>query len=111
MNKIEVCALDEIADGGARGFDLPDAMYDGFLVRDGDTVEAYLNTCPHRGHPLNWKPDAFLTRGGDLIMCSVHGAVFEKLGGLCVGGPCVGRSLRPLEATVVDGKVVVKYEP
>jgi nitrite reductase/ring-hydroxylating ferredoxin subunit len=109
MKSLEVCALDGIPDGDARGFELPDGMYDGFVVRTGDDVHAYLNTCPHQGNPLNWKPDGFLTRSGELIMCSVHGAVFEKRGGLCVGGPCVGKSLRRLDAEVVDGKVFVRY--
>lgn len=110
MNTLEVCALADLADGAAKGFEIPGGMYDGFVVRHGDAVHAYLNTCPHQGNPLNWKPDAFLTRGGELIMCSMHGAIFEKHTGLCVGGPCVGKSLRPLDAAVVDGKVVVKYE-
>ncbi len=108
MNRIVVCVFDELADSGARGFEVPDGMYDGFVVRKGDRVHAYLNTCPHQGHPLNWKPDAFLTRSGESIMCSVHGAVFEKGSGLCVAGPCVGKSLRPMECAVEDGMVVVR---
>jgi nitrite reductase/ring-hydroxylating ferredoxin subunit len=105
---IDVCAFAELADGDARGFTIPDGDYDGFPVRQGDTVAAYLNTCPHQGHPLNWKPDAFLTRNRELIMCSVHGAIFDKGSGLCVGGPCVGKALRPLVADIVDGRVLVQ---
>lgn len=106
---VEVCALADIEDGAARGFEMPDSPYDGFLVRHGDTVCAWLNTCPHQGHPLNWKPDAFLTRNRELIMCSVHGAIFDKASGVCVGGPCVGKALRPLAAEIVGGRIVVHY--
>lgn len=105
--RLEVCHLTDIPEGGSKGFEIPGGTYDGFLVREGERVTAYLNTCPHQGHPLNWKPDAFLTRSGELIMCSVHGAIFEKGTGVCVGGPCVGKSLRTLEATVQDGVIAV----
>lgn len=105
---LEVCALDDIEDGAARGFELPGGLYDGFVVRRGARVYAYLNTCPHQGNPLNWKPDAFLTKNRELIMCSVHGAIFEVESGVCVGGPCVGRTLRPLSAEVIDGLVLVE---
>lgn len=107
---LEVCALDDIEDGAARGFEIPGGLYDGFVVRRGNSVYAYLNTCPHQGNPLNWKPDAFLTRSGELIMCSVHGAIFAIENGLCVGGPCVGRSLRPLDAEVRYGQIVVSVD-
>lgn len=104
---LDVCALDEIGDGAARGFEIPGGMYDGFVMRRGGRVHAYLNTCPHQGNPLNWKPDAFLTRNRELIMCSVHGAIFGIEDGRCVGGPCAGQSLRALPAEVVGGRVVV----
>ena len=105
---LDVGALSELEDGAARGFEIPGGMYYGFVVRRGERVYAYLNTCPHQGNPLNWKPDAFLTRNRELIMCSVHGAVFEIDSGMCVGGPCVGRTLRMLPAQVVDGRVRVE---
>lgn len=105
---IDVGPLDAIEDGAAKGFEIPGGQYDGFLVRRGGRVYAYLNTCPHQGYPLHWKPDAFLTRNRENIMCSVHGAVFAIEDGLCIAGPCVGKSLRPLEAEVRDGRVLVK---
>lgn len=104
---LEVCALDDLEDGAARGFEIPGGQYDGFVVRRGARVYAYLNTCPHQGNPLNWKPDAFMTKNRELIMCSVHGAIFAVESGLCVGGPCVGRTLRSLPANVVADRVVV----
>ncbi|MCA1798223.1 MAG: Rieske 2Fe-2S domain-containing protein [Xanthomonadaceae bacterium] len=104
---LDICALADLADGAAKGFEIPGGLYDGFVVRRGTAVHAYLNTCPHSGARLDWKPDAFLTRSRELIMCSVHGAIFEVENGLCVGGPCVGRSLRPLAAEVRDGRILI----
>lgn len=40
-------------------------------------------------------------------MCSVHGAIFEIGTGLCVGGPCPGRSLTTLRVEIREGRVVV----
>ena len=106
---IHVCRLEELAPTTSRGFSWEEdgRVHEGFVVRDASGVYAYRNVCPHAGHPLNWKPDAFLSRRRDLIMCSVHGAIFEIASGLCVGGPCPGRSLQPLRVKVDEGRVVV----
>ena len=103
------CALSELADGAAKGFEWDGGGYArcGFLVRQGDQVHAYRNECPHAGNRLEWKPDAFLTKDRSLIMCSVHGANFRIHDGLCVAGPCMGRVLTPLEVRVVADHVEV----
>ncbi len=109
MNDVEVGRLDEIEDPGSREFTIGDGEWPfrGFIVRQGDAVRAYQNVCPHVGHPLNWAPDAFLTKDRGLIICSSHGAVFDIDSGLCVAGPCLGKSLRPVDAEVRDGCVYV----
>lgn len=63
------------------------------LVRAGGMVTAYLNSCPHAGVRLDWRPDDFLDYTGDYLLCSMHGALFEPSSGVCVAGPCRGSRL------------------
>jgi nitrite reductase/ring-hydroxylating ferredoxin subunit len=103
-----VCQLSELA-AGARGFTVGggDWPLRGFVVRVGETVRGYINRCPHAGHPLDLRPQRFLTADGTLILCSSHGALFEKGSGYCVAGPCAGRSLTPLALQVKCGLVLL----
>ena len=103
-----VCRLSEL-EGGARGFTLGSGDWPlrGFVVRVGATVRGYLNRCPHAGHPLDLLPQRFLTADGSLILCSSHGALFEKATGLCVAGPCAGRALTPIALQVSCGFVLL----
>lgn len=102
MSEHTVCDLADLEATGARGFELetPAGTVTGFVVRSEEGVRAYVNCCPHTGAHLDWAPDRFLTRDRSRIMCGVHGAVFRKGDGLCVEGPCVGRSLRALPVRV-----------
>ncbi len=108
------CRLDEIPDGGARGLVLPDTG-DGPLrvvvLRRGDAVTAYRNRCPHRGTPLDLRPDDFLDREGKHIVCATHGAIFRKEDGECIAGPCTGDRLEPIAARVENGIVLVDGMP
>jgi nitrite reductase/ring-hydroxylating ferredoxin subunit len=92
-----LCALDDLPDPGSRGFIYREgeALFLGFVVRRGDTVQGYVDSCPHAGMPLALLPNRYLTREGDLILCSSHGALFRPTDGRCVGGPCAGKSLTP----------------
>ena len=103
-----VCRLSEL-ESGARGFTLGcgDWPLRGFVVRVGEVVRGYLNRCPHAGHPLDLLPQRFLTADGTLILCSSHGALFEKATGLCVAGPCAGRALTPIALQVSCGFVLL----
>lgn len=104
-----ICALHDIPEQGSRGFTMGagDWPLRGLVVRTRSSVRAYVNRCPHAGHPLNFKPDQFLTPDNLLILCSSHGALFEKLTGYCVSGPCMGRTLDPIDIVVDDGFVML----
>lgn len=104
-----LCALEAIADPGAKGFVFRegDRLFMGFVVRRGERAFGYIDRCPHAGLPLATFGDRYLTREGDLILCSSHGALFRPETGLCIGGPCAGRSLWPWPVEVKDGAVVV----
>jgi nitrite reductase/ring-hydroxylating ferredoxin subunit len=106
---MKVCTLAEVAEHGARGFSVGEGEWPlrGFVVAlpDGG-LRAYVNTCPHAGHPLDLLPHRFLTADRALIVCASHGALFEPSTGRCVAGPCPGRSLRPLAVSAdADGVV------
>lgn len=105
-----LCRLDEVADGGAKGFIVPGVGETGdlFLVRRGGRVCAYVNRCPHVGTPLELIDDKFLTRDRALILCSTHGALFRIEDGHCIDGPCAGDRLRALDVEVRDGLVFLR---
>jgi nitrite reductase/ring-hydroxylating ferredoxin subunit len=107
-----VCRVTELDAHGARGFVIGggDWPLRGFVVRAGERVFGYVNRCPHAGHPLNLLPDRFLTPDGALILCSAHGAVFEKAGGVCLAGPCPGKSLTRVPLAVRAGFVMLADE-
>lgn len=95
---------DAIADGTARNFvlQLRAGRFHGFVVRRGESVFGYVDHCPHLGLPLAQTLDAYLTPDGSHITCGWHGALFTIDTGLCVGGPCTGRSLSAWPVHIVD---------
>ena len=103
-----LCGLEELSDPGSREFSWgeDDWPLEFFVVRSGGEVFGFVNQCPHQGHALNWQPDRFLTREGDLILCNSHGARFRIVDGMCVSGPCPGASLRSVTLTMKDGQVM-----
>ena len=102
---VALCPEADIADPGSRGFVLQirDAFFHGFVVRKGGEVAGWVDRCPHMGFPVAVVPDRYLTPDGRVILCGWHGAVFDPIGGKCVGGPCAGARLTPWPVAVVDG--------
>ncbi len=108
MSLRALCRLDDIADGGAKGFGPPAGGFTGlFAVRQGDAAYVYVNSCPHIGVPLDWAPDRFLTGDGSRIICSTHGAEFAIDSGVCLRGPCLGDRLEAVMIQVKDGLILV----
>ncbi len=98
-----LCALDEVSERDARGFDAPE----GEIVvaqRDGQFY-AYRNHCPHLGIELNFQPDVFMDLDGEYLQCANHGALFRVEDGLCVAGPCSGQALDRRSIEIRDGAV------
>jgi len=104
-----LCALSDLPAGGCREFKLGSGAWPlrGFMVRVDDGVRAYVNRCAHQQFALNYRPHEFLTPDGSLILCRVHGALFEKQSGYCVAGPCSGRSLIGLPVRVQQGYLLL----
>lgn len=103
---VRLCALSEIADPGARGFRFRAEtwLFAGFVVRWGDRAAGYVDRCPHAGWPLAALDDRYLTRSGQHILCSGHGALFA-LDGACVAGPCMGERLYDWPIELRDGEL------
>lgn len=108
--EIAVGPLHDLEDPGCREFAIGDGdwPFRGFVVRRGAEVFAYQNFCAHAGHPLNWKPDEFLTKDKSALMCASHGALYEIGSGECFAGPCRGRALRKVSVELRDGIVYVR---
>jgi nitrite reductase/ring-hydroxylating ferredoxin subunit len=103
-----LCALSDIPDGDARGF-LPTARREDrlFVVRRGNAVHAWINSCPHNWRPLDWAKDRFLAKIGGDIVCFAHGAHFNPESGVCTSGVCEGERLIAVAATLANGDVMV----
>lgn len=105
-----LCRIQDLGDPDAKGFSLVEsaAKLELFVVRSQGQIRGYVNSCPHIGTPLEFLPDRFLTRDRTEILCSTHGARFEIATGLCVAGPCKGRSLTGIPLTMDAGWVILK---
>jgi nitrite reductase/ring-hydroxylating ferredoxin subunit len=104
-----LCRLSQLRATGCKEFRLGAGEWPltGFVVQAGAEVHGYVNRCAHQSLPLNYLPDRFLTHDGSMILCTAHGAIFEKSTGYCVAGPCAGRSLVRLAVEVVEDLVLL----
>lgn len=108
-----ICATDEIERGDAKAFSLSRIDASGesrpfpivvIRTHDNDYI-GYVNACPHDGVWLNIGSGDFFTPDRAFLKCGRHGATFEIDSGLCIDGPCKGKSLQPIALAVVDGEV------
>lgn len=104
-----LCRLQEIPDGYSKGVSYTSVSgeHELLLVRRGDEVFAYENSCPHTGVTLNWQPDEFMSFDAAYIQCAMHGALFRIHDGYCVLGPCLGQALRRVVVEVCEGEVLI----
>ncbi len=108
-HRIRLCRLDDIEDGTSQRFtaEIAGTPKSVLAVRRGETVHAYVNSCPHIGAPLDFLPGRFLNAEGTHILCANHGALFRIEDGYCVSGPCAGDGLEPLEIRVEEKIVFI----
>ena len=104
-----ICRLDELDDPGSHGMTVTHngQPHDVFVVRQGEQVFGYLNSCPHTGGPLDWVPDQFLNLDKKYIQCATHDALFQLHDGECVAGPCKGDNLATVPVSIEAGDVVM----
>ena len=105
---VALCAVADLADPGSKGFRFraDSKMFAGFVVRMGEEIRGYVDSCPHAGWPLAAWDDRYLTREGDLILCGGHAALFRPLDGVCIAGPCADERLTPWPITIVNGQII-----
>ena len=80
---------------------------EGFVLRWGGALYAFVNSCPHWNVDLDYGSGEFYDVSLDRIVCRNHGALFHPQTGFCEWGPCTGRSLERLELTQQGDDVLV----
>jgi len=79
---------------------------EGFVLRWGEELYAFANSCPHWSVDLDYGTGDFYDVALDRIVCKNHGALFHPQSGLCDWGPCTGHSLERFTVTR-DGDVAL----
>ena len=100
MAKIDVCALDELADGAASLFTV--ARRKVAMCRIGEEVFAIEDACPHFGGPLS---DGTVSTTRKELMCPWHRFRFDLTDGCSVTNRALQAKVFPV--TVEDGRVYV----
>ena len=108
-NKYLLCRANELQDNlaFARDIRVGDREIPCLVYGQGSELRVFLNSCPHTGVRLEWRPDDFLDASGRYLQCAMHGAQFEPSNGLCVDGPCIEQSLVSIPFEVCGDEVFV----
>ena len=101
-----ICASADLEDSGEGvRFEPREGGEGAFAIRYEGRVYAYLNRCAHIPVEMDWQPGRFFDAEGLLLICSIHGAVYQPDTGKCLGGPCFDGRLIPVPVVERDGKV------
>ena len=97
--------LHDLIDGQAHRTPGPFSV---ILLREGDSVTAYVNRCAHFGVPLAAEGFPLLQQPRQRITCNVHYAHYRWSDGHCLSGDCNGEGLLPIPVAVAaDGTVYI----
>ena len=111
LSTAPICESSELRSGGLGVrfvVTLRDESTPAFVIRHESGVSAYVNRCAHIPVELDWAPGQFFDNEGVYLICATHGAVYGPASGLCLGGPCNGRSLEPVAVEERDGHIFLK---
>jgi nitrite reductase/ring-hydroxylating ferredoxin subunit len=78
---------------------------EGFLAWTQGKVVAYENVCRHIPITLDYGDARFFNPDRTHFVCQTHGATYEPLTGLCIAGPCVGASLKPVKVELISNEI------
>jgi nitrite reductase/ring-hydroxylating ferredoxin subunit len=78
------------------------------MTHRNNQVRAFVNSCPHMGVPLNASGEKITTFDDSLLICTMHGAMFDFESGDCIGGPCAGRSLQKVDIVVENETIFLR---
>jgi nitrite reductase/ring-hydroxylating ferredoxin subunit len=81
------------------------ARFSMILVRVGEEVRGYVNSCPHARWPLE-RLDGQVPLSEGVLICAAHGASFDWRSGACLGGPAK-RGLEAVAIALADGWVLM----
>lgn len=104
---IPLCRRDRLQQGAALGIEITvgSRRLSLLLLDTPQGPRGYLNSCPHIGVRLDWRPHDFFDADGLALQCATHGARFEPENGRCFEGPCRGDALVPLALALRDDQV------
>mgnify|MGYP003654028503 CR=1 FL=1 len=109
MRSFPICRVEDVPKGRAiaREISLEERKLVILLVaqdiRGDEQYSAFLNSCPHTGVQLEWRPGDFMDPSNSYLQCSMHGALFQTGSGVCIEGPCVGDKLYKLDIELRNG--------
>lgn len=66
------------------------------VLRDGDGVRAFVNACPHQYLPLDYRGSTLLSSDGRRLLCTAHGASFDRTTGAALSGAECGLDAVPV---------------
>ncbi len=85
-------------------------LFSVMLRFDNGVYHGFENSCPHQGRRMDYAAGEFLISETGTIVCPAHGAEFNPNNGLCVNGPCLGESLKPVQVKVNEKDIFAIIE-